>query len=500
MTRKAYLAFDLGAESGRAMLAALDGDHVELQEIHRFANRPQHLPSGYHWNLQDLWTNLMSGAEKAAAATSEGLELVSMGIDTWGVDFGLIGRSGQLLGVPFAYRDERNAAAYRKTVTRLGQASIYEATGIQLMPLNSLYQLVAQHEAEPVVLEQADRMLMIPDLLHYFLTGVAVNEATDASTTQMIDPRRGDWAWDLLKQVGLPTQMLGDLVPAATPLGPLRRSVASQTGLEKIQVIAPGTHDTASAVAAVPVDESNQGNWAYLSSGTWSLMGAELDGPIITDASRKLSFTNERGVQNKIRFLRNIAGLWLVQECRREFARHGRNLSYPQLTQMAAASDPLRTLVNPDHPPFANPGDMLVKVATFAQATGQPAPQTPGQFIRCCLESLAFAYRLTLTSLEQVLNRSFDVLHIVGGGGQNQLLNQMTADALDRRVIVGPYEATAVGNALTQAIGTGQIGNLSQLRQIVRRSFELTEYLPKAAETYNAQVARFEALLNTPES
>ena len=497
MSSTSYLAFDLGAESGRAILATLDDDQLTLEEVHRFANLPQRLPSGYHWNLLELWANLVEGLRKGGElARKKQLNLVSLGVDTWGVDFGLIGKSGQLLGLPFAYRDDRNPPAMQKALKKLGEKAIYEATGIQFMPLNSLYQLIAQRDAEPETLEYAARLLFMPDLLHYFFTGKSVNEATIASTSQMIDPRTGNWADDLLRDLSLPTHFLQPTSPAGTVVGPLREEVAKQAGVETIDVVVPGSHDTASAVAAVPVDADRQasGDWAYLSSGTWSLMGAELDEPIVTSASRKAGFTNERGVAGKIRFLKNIAGLWLVQEVRRDYARRGDEYDYPTLASLADDSEPMRTLVDPDHAPLAAPGDICAKIDEFAEATRQPKPETPGQYVRCCLESLALTYRMVLNNLESLLDRKISVLHIVGGGGKNQLLNQMTADAIARPVIVGPEEGTAVGNALTQAMGRNDVRDLAHLREIVAVSFQPVTVQPRNPATYEAQLSRFASL------
>ncbi len=503
MTTSGYIAFDLGAESGRAILAVLTGDQLELTEVHRFLNTPQQLPSGLHWNLLDLWANMVEGLRKAGQVARErNVKLVALGVDTWGVDFGLIGASGELLGLPFSYRDSRNPPAMRAMIKKLGEQTIYNVTGIQFLPFNTIYQLAAQHKAEPTLLARTSHLLMIPDLLNYFFTGKAVNEETNASTTQMMDARTGKWSQKLVKSLGLPASYLGKTVPAGSVIGPLLPDVAQAAGLtpaqaKSIRVIVPGSHDTASAVAAVPVDRTHAvtGNWAYLSSGTWSLMGAELDEPMITDDTRAAGFTNERGVGGKIRFLKNISGLWLVQECRRDYARHGHEHTYQQLTDLAAQAEPFRTLVDPNQPAFAVPGDLLSKINAFAKKTGQPLPATPGQYIRCCLESLALIYRHTLDQLESLLGRRLEVLHVVGGGGQNQLLNQMTADAIGRSVVVGPYEATAIGNALTQAIGTGQVRDLAQLRRIVAKSCKPLTVEPKDTSAFTQQRPRFCKLL-----
>ncbi len=508
MNTPGFLAFDLGAESGRAMLATLGDGKVVLHECHRFANRPVTLPSGYHWDLTGLWHELVEGLRKAGGlAHAKGIRIVSLGVDTWGVDFGLIGRSGQLLGLPFAYRDESHAPAMAKAVKQLGEKAIYDATGIQFMPFNTLFQLIARRDAEPAVLEQAEHLLLMPDLLHYFFSGKAVNEATIASTTQMIDPRTRQWHTGLLKDLHLPTHAFKAIVPAGTRIGTLRHDVAAAAGLTQdhpIDVIVPGSHDTASAIAAVPVDakqtsRSSGGTsgvgWAYLSSGTWSLMGAELDEPCITDASCAAGFTNERGVGNKVRFLKNISGLWLVQQLRADFAAQGNTLDYAELTALAAEAEPFRTLVDPGYAPFASPGNMAGKFDAFAAKTDQPAPQTPAQYVRAALESLALTYRLTRAKLDELLGRRTTVLHIVGGGGKNVLLNQMTADALGLPVVVGPYEGTAIGNALTQAIGAGLIKNLAELRSIVKASCEVTTYQSSNAAAWEAVESRFVQLI-----
>ena len=495
MARNAYLAIDLGAESGRTIVGVLDSGKLSLHETHRFLHLPRKLPSGLHWDLTGLWGNILEGCRKAIAWSKEnGVKIVSLGVDTWGVDCGYIGKSGELLTLPHCYRDPRNPPAYEKTVKSLGNEYIYGQTGLQFMSFNTLYQVVAQNDAEPGVLKQADKLLFIPDLLHYFFAGSTAVESSIASTSQMTDPRTGQWALPMLQKLGLPTQMLGKIVPPGTRLGKLRKEVADDIGADaNLEVIAPATHDTASAVAAVPADPAT--SWAYLSSGTWSLMGAELDQPCLTDAARQVPFTNEGGVNNTIRFLKNISGLWLVQECRRQFEKEGYAYDYPQLEQMAGQAEPFRTLVDTDHAPFATPGEMPAKIAAFARSAGQPVPTTPGQFIRCCLESLALTYRRTLERLQTVLNRNFDVLHIVGGGGKNLLLNQMTADATAIKVIAGPAEATAAGNVLVQAMGAGDVKDLNHIRQIVRASFDPKSYVAKDKAAWDGAYARFLTVL-----
>jgi len=504
MAVQGYVAFDLGAESGRAMLASIHGEgdeqRIELDEAHRFSNNIMQLPNGFHWDLTSLWLQMLEGLSKCVElAEQRDIKIVAIGVDTWGVDFGFIGRSGQLLGLPFAYRDPSHEEALESAIDAIGSEALYDATGVQIMWINSVIQLVARNRQEPELLKVADKLLMIPDILHYFFSGQAVNEATIVSTTAMADARTRDWSQKLIKDLELPGHMLGKIVPPGTSLGKLLPHIAKQAGLSDqndVQVIVPATHDTASAVAAVPYDASSGKGWAYISSGTWSLIGAEIPGPVINQASREANFTNEWGVDNTIRFLKNVVGMWLVQECRRDFAAKGQELDYGQLAQMASEAEPMRTLIDPAHTDFRTPGDMLAKMTAIAKATGQPEPQKPGQFVRCCLESLAFAYRAVLDDLEKVLDKKIDVLHVVGGGGKNALLNQLTADAIGRPVIVGPFEATAIGNALTQALGTGQVTGLNHLRRIVRNSSDIQTFEPQATKTFDQHWDRYQQLVS----
>jgi rhamnulokinase len=491
MSQRAYVAIDLGAESGRTIVGVLDHGKLTLHELHRFLHLPRRFPSGLHWDLTGLWANILEGLRKSVEwARQNKVTLTSVGVDTWGVDYGFIGRSGSLLTLPFAYRDERNQPAFDKAVKAVGKPYLYEQTGIQFMPFNTLFQVLAAHDAEPAIVREAHRLLFMPDLLHFLLSGEAVVEFTIASTSQMLDPRTGQWNVDVMKKLGLPTQMLGKIVPAGTAIGQTLPHVTKEIGADQpLRVIAPAAHDTASAVAAVPAPAT--GSWAYLSSGTWSLMGAEIEKPCLTDAAREVPFTNEGGVGGTIRFLKNIAGLWLVQESRRHFEKQGTTYDYAQLTELAAKAEPFRTIVNPDHPPFLAPGDMPIKLADFARSTGQPEPKEPGQVVRTCLESLALTYRHTLEKLEQVLGRRFDVLHIVGGGGRNTLLNQMTADAIGRKVVVGPYEATAAGNILTQALGAGDVKSLAEIRKIITASFDAVTYTPQNTAAWDQAYQRF---------
>jgi rhamnulokinase len=497
--KKAYLAIDLGAESGRAILGTLDEGRLALREVHRFPNVPLRLADGLHWNLPDLWSNVQEGLGRAAAlAQAERLELVSVGVDTWGVDFGLLDESGQLVAPPFAYRDERNVVAMERVLDTVGRPRLYDATGIQIMPFNTLFQLAAQQAVDPSVLDRADRLLFMPDLLHHFMTGRAANEATIASTSQMVDPRQGDglggWAADLLENLGLPMRMLGQIVPAGTTLGPLGREVADRTGADGVTVTLPAGHDTACAIAAVPAD--SRSSWCYLSSGTWSLMGVELAQPLINESVREADLTNERGVSGTICLLRNLpAGLWLIQKVRQSLQKDGQTHDYASLTALAEGAEPFRTLVDPNHPSLVYGGDdMSERLRRLARDTGQREPRDVGELVRCCLESLALADREALDQLERVTGRRLDVIHVVGGGARNALLCQMRADAAGRTVLAGPFEATAAGNVLVQAMGRGEVASLAEIRSVVALSFEPEVYEPRGGADWDAARRRFRDL------
>ena len=491
MSKNAYLGIDLGAESGRTIVGVLEDDRLELHETHRFRHLPCELPTGLHWDLTGIWRNILEGLRQSICWCHEhDVRLKSLGVDAWGVDWALIGERGELFGLPHCYRDECHFRAYDDTLELVGGKRIYEATGIQLMALNTLFQVIARQKSESAFLEKAWRLLFMPDLFHLFFTGNAVVEATIASTSSMTDATTGQWANEFLQSLELPTHVLGQIAPTGTIVGELLPHVASHVGApEGLKVVAPASHDTAAAVAAVPAEEGSE--WCYVSSGTWSLMGAELSEPCLTDAAREANFTNEGGVGGSIRFLKNIIGLWLVQECRRAFEKEGSEIDYDKLTAAAAKAEPFRTILDPDHEPFLRPGDMPGKIAEFARATNQPEPNDQGQFVRACLETLALTYRRTLNRLEEVAGKRFDVLHIVGGGGRNELLNQMTADAIGRRVVVGPEEATAAGNVLTQALGQGDVRDLGHIRSIVAKSFELKSYLPADVLAWGAASERF---------
>jgi len=492
MADRNFLAFDLGAESGRAVVGKLSGGGLTLDEKHRFLNPTGRINGHLHWNLLAEWEELKIGLRKAAAEgpSGERLAIHGIGIDTWGVDYGLIGRDGDVLGNPFHYRDSRTDGTMERTFNRVSKEEIFKATGIQFMQLNTLFQLVASLEQTPHLLESAETLLFVPDLFNYLFTNVRKAEFSIVSTSQMYDPRRKSWATELLGKLKIPTRILPEIVPSGTVIGPLREDVAAECGADRsIPVIAPAGHDTGSAVAAVPAEGG--GDWCYISSGTWSLMGVELDEPIINDKSLSYNYTNEGGVGGKIRFLKNIMGLWLVQECRRYWLKEGHDHSYAELTQMASRARGLEPIISLDHAPFVSPGDMPLKIARFCRDTGQQPPVTRGDYVRACLDGLALTYRRTLEGLEDVLGRRISVIHILGGGSQNTLLNQMTADACNRPVVAGPVEATAIGNVLVQAMATGDVKSLDDARAIVRRSFDAKRYEPVNPKQWDAAYAKF---------
>lgn len=488
------LAFDLGAESGRAILGKFDGERILLEDVHRFPNTPVPLPDGLHWNVLGQWSEIRKGLAQAVQMT--GGNLAGMGLDTWGVDFGLLDRHGVLLGNPFHYRDSRTDGMMEAAFQRMSKADIFSLTGIQFMQLNTLYQLMAMVMQNSPALSSADTFLTMPDLLNYWLTGRKVCEYTIATTTQCYDPRRKTWARPLLDRLSIPSHIFPEIVPPGTVLGELRGPVAEEAGISRLPVIAPACHDTGSAVAAVPV-RAGAGDFAWISSGTWSIMGVETRDPIINKQALDYTMTNEGGVNGTVRLSKNIGGLWLVQESRRTWAHEGQQYSYDELTRLAAGADPLRSIVDPDSSDFLKPGDMPARIRAYCERTGQLAPETVGQTVRCALEGVALKYRWVLERLESLLDKKLETIHIVGGGTQNKLLSQLTADATQRQVVTGPIEATAIGNLLVQAVALGHIGSLEEAREVVRRSFEVQTFEPDLAanSAWDDAYAKMEKLL-----
>ncbi len=481
-----YLAIDLGAESGRVMLGSLEGGKLSLEEIHRFPNHPVRIQGTLRWDLLALFAGAKAGLKKAA---DRGLPISGVSTDAWGVDYVLSSRNEPMLSPAFHYRDERLDGAPEKVFAQVPADKIFAETGIQFMQINTLYQLWTDARTRPEMLEWADRFLMIGDWFNYLCSGKPTGEASLASTSQLYNPVKGDWAWDLIAALKLPKKIFPELAKPGTRLGPLAREIALETNLKQVEVIAGCSHDTAAAVAAIP----GQGeDWAFLSSGTWSLLGAELKAPIINADSRRYNFTNEAGYAGTIMFRKNIVGLWIVQECKRAWEAMGNDYSYDDITAMADAAEPLRSLIRPEDPRFGKPGRMPGKIADYCRETGQPVPTDPGSYIRCVLESLALLYGQTLAECAAVTGRVFRTLHVVGGGSRNRLLNQLTADAVGLPVLAGPVEATAIGNLLIQAKTLGH--EPGDIRSVVRRSFPVETFAPGESGVWRGAAKRFEAL------
>ena len=488
-----FLAVDLGAESGRIMLGTVDGStsaadrpKVAVEEIHRFANVPVFIQGTLRWNLPHLFNEIKAGLRKAAA---RGLAISGISTDAWGLDYVLLREREPMITLPFHYRDARTDSVMEQVFEKIPADEIFESTGIQFMSINTLYQLSADVRDRPDVLEWAERFLNIGDYFNYLLSGNLRGEVSIASTTQLYNPRAQDWAWELFHRLGFPEKIFPELVPPGSVLGPLLPEIAEETNLKNAQIVASCSHDTAAAVAAVP---GHGDDWAFLSSGTWSLLGVELPAPVIHAGSRKFNFTNEAGFGGTTMFRKNIVGLWIVQECRRAWAGTGREFDYDELTRLAGTAEPLRSLIRPEDPRFAKAGRMPEKIADYCRETNQPVPENPGAMVRCVLESLALLYARTLGECESASGRKFRTLHIVGGGSKNVLLNQLTANAAQITVQAGPVEATAVGNILIQARALGHIEG--DIRPYVRNSFILETFQPQNADTWQAASKRFESL------
>ncbi|MBX3442862.1 MAG: rhamnulokinase [Planctomyces sp.] len=492
MAERVYLAVDLGAESGRVIAGLFDGRHVRLDEVHRFGNGAVPVAGTRRWDVLRLWSDILDGLAKSAH--SYGRDAASIGVDTWGVDYVLLSRRDEILGQPYNYRDPRTQGVMKHAFTRVPQRDIFRDTGLQFMEINTLYQLIAMQLQDPDLLAMADKFLMMPDFFHWLLCGSKVVEFTNATTTQFFHPTERDWAFDLLSRFDLPQSIFPQVVTPGTRLGDLRDEVAQRTGLPRVGVIAPATHDTGAAVAAVPTENTGRPNWAYISSGTWSLIGVEVDQAILSDQALALNVTNEGGVDGTYRLLKNVMGLWLVQECRRSFERRGKTLDYAALTHMAAQATPFQSLVDPNDPLFLSPEDMAVAIQDFCRRTRQPFPDDEGSLIRCALESLALKYRQVLEGIESLTGEKVEVLHVVGGGSKNELLNQFTADACGIPVITGPTEATALGNVLLQARASGDVGTLRDIRTIVKESSELRTYSPMNRDAWNTAYGAFRGL------
>ena len=499
---KHYLAVDLGASSGRVMDAQFDGKRIALEEVHRFENRVVHVHDGseqgrYHWDFLRLWDEIVAGLRRSSERAGE---VTSIGFDTWGLDYTLLGKSGRLVHQPTSYRDPKKYEIFQDVRNKLTDKRIYERTGIQFIAINALYQLAVDAQDPDRPLERADSFLMVPDLFAYWLTGVKANEHTFASTSQCYDATTCTWAGDLLAEIGVPTSIFGRIVQPGDrePLGTINKIVAEATRLPAdTRLSAVGSHDTASAVVAVPMADPTTS--AYISSGTWSLVGLELDAPVRTPEAMAANMTNEAGLEGTTRFLKNCAGMWLVQECRRVWSERGKQYSYAELASMAGDAPGLVSLFDPDDPRLATPGDMPKRIREFCRENGEPEPGDEGALIRAILDSLALRYDQILRAAASLTGRTLKALHIVGGGSANTVLNQITADATGLEVIAGPGEATALGNAAVQAIACGELGSLSEARDVIAGSFTPHRYEPAGMKgtgenPYVAARERFAAL------
>ena len=480
-----YLAVDLGAESGRVVLGRFDGAHVSLEEVHRFPNTPVKLPDGLHWDVMRIFGEVKDGVAKAVR--EEHVE--GVGVDSWGVDFGLLDRDGALVSNPYHHRDARTEGMMEEAFGLMPKGDIYDLTGVQFLPINTLYQLLAMRGSP--LLEAAETLLLIPDLTNFWLTGEKACEYTNATTTQLLDLKAGEWSRQLLERLNLAARLLPAIVKPATELGSLLPEVAEEVGAGP-PVFAVASHDTASAVVGVPAQADD---FAYISSGTWSLVGVETREPVVTQEAMEANFTNEGGFGGRTRFLKNVMGLWILQECRRQWAREGHEYSYEELARLAKDAPSAGPLVDPDHPAFLAPGNMVSRVRSFCKETGQTPPEGPAAIARCVFESLALKYGHAIGQAQYLTGRNVGSINVVGGGSQNDLLCQLTADASGITVVAGPVEATAMGNVMVQAYAQNRVGSLEEIRAVVRDSFEASTYEPSAGE-WSGSRERFSKLLD----
>src|SRR5690554_1946469 len=484
-----FLAFDIGASSGRAILGTLNNKVLTLTEVHRFKNEMTCIHGSYYWNIFRLFEELKKGLKKCITQLKVMPE--SVGIDTWGVDYALVAEDGRICGLPYAYRDHRTDNIMEKFFEIYSEKDTYASTGIQFMQFNSLFQLYSSVTKNDPILQIAEKLLFTPDALSYLFTGVAKNEYTIASTSQLLKPGKPEWAYNLFKIAGIPKKLAGDIVSPGTILGYLLPEIDKQTGCGSIPCIAVASHDTASAVVSVPALEDN---WAFLSSGTWSLLGIETGSPVISEKSQEMNFTNEGGAESTTRFLKNIMGMWLIQECKRIWDKE-MELSWQEIVNLSKSVTPFKHIINPDATVFLNPENMPVAIQNYCRDSNQPIPQTKGEIARCIYDSLALKYKYTIGQIEEATGRKIDKLHVIGGGANNEMLNQLTANAIGIPVITGPVEATAIGNLMMQAKALGIVGTLSDIRNIVKQSFEVKTLLPVTDESWDKAYNKFKSIL-----
>lgn len=483
------LAFDLGASGGRAILGTLSDGRLNLDEVHRFQNRMIQIHGSFYWNIFSLFDELKTGLRKCIS--DFGVQPDSIGIDTWGVDYSLLNHEGQIIGLPYAYRDHRTDSAMESFFKLMPAKDVYNLTGTQFMQFNTLYQLFVSAKNKYSILDIADSLLFTPDTLNYLFTGIRKNEYTITSTSQLLKPGKPEWEKKLFKTAGISKKLVEEIIQPGNILGSLTESVCRETKSKPIPCIAVASHDTASAVASVP---AIGGNWAYISSGTWSLMGIESPVPIVNERSRTLNFTNEGGVEGTTRFLKNIMGMWLIQECKRVWDQEWQ-LEWNELVQMSKAAAPFKSLINPDESVFLNPVSMPEAIRSYCLKTGQPAPETKGEITRCIYDSLILKYKHTLSQIESLTGEKIEKIHIIGGGAHNREINQLTANATVVPVFAGPTEATSIGNILYQAKGLGLVGSLEEIREIVRNSFEVAEFQPNPKLDWDKAYKQFCQLL-----
>ena len=474
---KRVLAFDFGASSGRAIIGCFDGDKITLEEVHRFSNDPVSVGGTVYWDVLRLFYEIKQGIVKAKIAGG----FDSIGIDTWGVDFGLIDSEGKLMENPVHYRDTRTAGLVDESFKTMPKEKLYGITGIQFMELNTLFQLISLKKYRPWMLERADKMLFMPDLFGYMLTGKMCAEYSIASTSQLIDLETKSWSEEIIDAFGIKKSLFAPLVKPGTVLGKLSKEICEECGVDPVPVISVCGHDTQSAITSVPCED---GDFAFLSSGTWSLFGTELDKPIVNETSMNINITNEGGFDGSTGFLKNINGLWLIQESRRQWKREGKEYSYADLEKLALAAEPFKCFIDPDAPEFVPHGNIPERVREFCRRTGQYVPQTVGEVMRCIYESLAMKYRLTFEKLRECTKRDYPVIHVIGGGTKDGLLCQMTASSCDRTVKAGPIEATVMGNVAVQLMSDGSVKNIGQARKIVADSSELKTFEPKDTDKW----------------